>query len=218
MTGIYQIQSKIKPNRIYIGSSINVKYRWQIHLNCLRKNKHHSIKLQRHYNKYGEADLQFSVLLGCPKDGLISNEQFFLDIYKPYFNLCPNAGSKLGSKSSEETKKKISESHKGCVTWNKGKYLSETTKRKMSEVKKGKHLSEETKRRMSECKKGNKNWLKRVFTEETKRKISESKKGKINSKEHRKKISEALKGRRLSESTKQKMSEARINYFKNKLL
>lgn len=52
-SGIYQIQSKIKPERIYIGSTINVKKRESIHLGNLKRNKHHSHKLQRHYNKFG---------------------------------------------------------------------------------------------------------------------------------------------------------------------
>ena len=65
ISGIYKIQSLIKPERIYIGSGCDLKRRRNYHWNDLRKNKHHSILLQRHYNKYGESDLSFSVLLGC---------------------------------------------------------------------------------------------------------------------------------------------------------
>jgi hypothetical protein len=61
---------------------------------------------------------------------------------------------------SEETKKKLSEAHKG-------KTHSEESKRKMSEVNKGKTLSEEHKRKISEAKKG------KTFSEESKRKMSE---------------------------------------------
>ena len=74
LPGIYQIQSKIKPQRIYIGSAINIQKRWWMHLFDLRKNKHSSSKLQRHYDKYGESDLQFSILLGCEKENLIKVE------------------------------------------------------------------------------------------------------------------------------------------------
>lgn len=49
---------------------------------------------------------------------------------------------------SEETRKKMSEAHKGQVPWNKGKHLSEEQKR---------HLSEETRKKLSEAKKG-KHW------------------------------------------------------------
>ena len=39
---------------------------------------------------------------------------------------------------SEETKRKMSESHKGKASWNKGKHLSEEAKCKISEANKGK--------------------------------------------------------------------------------
>lgn len=45
---------------------------------------------------------------------------------------------------TEETKKKMSESHKG-------KIRSEETRKKLSEINKGKHLSEETRKKMSEA-------------------------------------------------------------------
>ena len=77
--------------------------------------------------------------------------------------------SKLhGNDMSEETKKKLSESHKGKISPIKGKHLSEETKHKISEAQKGKTLSDETKRKLSEAAKG------KHHSEETKRKISES--------------------------------------------
>lgn len=66
---------------------------------------------------------------------------------------------------SEETKKKMSEAHKG-------KHLSEEHRRKMSEAHRGKHRSEEIRKRMSEAHKDHK------VSEETKRKVSEAHKGK----------------------------------------
>lgn len=82
---------------------------------------------------------------------------------------------------SKETRKKISESHKG-------KHLSKETKRKLSESlkdsprnNKGKKLpplSEEAKRKISEAMKGNKRYKGKRHSEETKRKISEAMKGK----------------------------------------
>ena len=110
--GIYQIQSRIKPSRIYIGSAVNITKRWAQHLERLRKRIHHSRKLQRHYNKYGESDLMFSMVLTCDREHLIEHEQYFLDTLKPYFNTSPNAYSQLGLKHSEATKKKISEATK----------------------------------------------------------------------------------------------------------
>lgn len=71
ISGIYQIQSKCKPERKYIGSALNIRVRKNIHLYDLRRNKHSSIKLQRHYNKYGQDDLIYSVLMFCDVEDLI---------------------------------------------------------------------------------------------------------------------------------------------------
>lgn len=54
----------------------------------------------------------FSVLLGCDKEDLLKVEQFFLDVYNPWFNIYKTAGSPWGHKKSEETKRKISETEK----------------------------------------------------------------------------------------------------------
>lgn len=81
---------------------------------------------------------------------------------------------------SEETRRKISESHKGRIPWNKGIKC-----KNISETKKGKKLSEE------HCKK-----------------ISEAQKKRFKKPEERKKLSECCKGRKLSEETRRKMSES----------
>jgi hypothetical protein len=127
-----------------------------------------------------------------------------------------------GKTISEETRKKIGESHKGEKNYFYGKHLSEETRKKMSKAQKGekshcfgKPLSEETRKKISEsekgkivksrtvehCKKLSKSLKGRIFTEETRKKMSEAQKGEKShcfgkplSKETRKKISESLKG------------------------
>lgn len=113
ISGIYRIQSKSNPLKMYIGSAIDVKHRKVQHLSALRKNEHTNKKLQNHYNKYGESDLCFSILLKCDKLDLIKNEQSFIDVHKPYFNILQKAGSSLGYKTSNKTKKKQSIAKKG---------------------------------------------------------------------------------------------------------
>ncbi len=105
ISGIYKIQSRIKPERIYIGSAVDMKNRWNLHLYKLKKGVHHSIILQNHYNKYGENDLQFSILeLVMFKEDLIRREQYYIDKIKPEFNICKKAGSSLGTQRTEEQK------------------------------------------------------------------------------------------------------------------
>ena len=174
-SGIYKIQSKIKPDRIYIGSAINISHRWSEHLWQLSKNKHHSIKLQRHYNKYGKNDLMFSILICCDKEDLIITEQFYLDSHKTYFNNYRTADSPLGYKHTEKAKKKMRDYNKriGIKPPSPlGRKLSDETKKKLKEVQMRRWSNPEAHIKASEILK------KRIISEQTRRKHSENKKGK----------------------------------------
>lgn len=50
---IYYIINKETGKR-YVGQTINIKSRKEKHYTALRNNRHHSHKLQRAFNKYGE--------------------------------------------------------------------------------------------------------------------------------------------------------------------
>jgi group I intron endonuclease len=58
---IYRIKSKIN-NKCYIGVCKNFYIRKRTHLQHLNKNNHHSIKLQRAWNKYGSDNFIFEIL------------------------------------------------------------------------------------------------------------------------------------------------------------
>ncbi len=246
ISGIYKIQSIIKPERCYIGSAVNISKRWNYHLSDLRKNKHANNKLQNHFNKYGESDLQFSILIGCDKNNLLPNEQFFIDSYKPWFNINKTAGSNLGMHVSDKTKQKLREINTGKKQSNETieKRRKSTTglKRskewclKISKVHKGKITSDETKHKMSIAKKGKPTWNKGLklapFSDEHKNKISKSlqnknpwNKGLKMSPEFRKNTSEAhkgintwMKGRKLPEETKAKMRISQNKRYEAKRL
>lgn len=108
-SGIYKIQSIIKPERCYIGSAVNINKRWKQHISELKLNNHGNKKIQNHTNKYGIDDLKFYVIENCDNNKLIQREQIFIDALNPYFNICKIAGSCLGIKRSIETCNKISE-------------------------------------------------------------------------------------------------------------
>lgn len=121
--GIYQIINKIN-EKSYIGSSINLKYRKYSHFRELKHGIHHSIVLQRAYNKYGKESFEYMILENCNKEDCIITEQRYLDTLKPEYNICSVAGNCLGRKFSEETKAKMRKAKKGFKH-------SEETKQKM---------------------------------------------------------------------------------------
>jgi group I intron endonuclease len=207
-TGVYQIQSSIKPYRLYIGSSKNIMRRWAKHLQDLRLNKHHSPHLQWHYNKYGEHDLLFSILEHCGAHALINREQHYIDIYNPFFNSCKEAGNTLGYRHTEEAKKKISDAGLGnkytlgIEPWNKGlhgykvKPCSDERREKARINNKGKQAGNRHPRYGKHC------------SDVTKQKISQANIGRVVSPETRDKIRAKLIGRTLPEEQKEKISKS----------
>lgn len=219
ISGIYKIQSKCKPERCYIGSAKNIPHRWKTHLKDLRGVYHKNNKLQNHFNKHGEADFVFSILLGCEISYLIANEQFFIDSYKPWFNIAPKAGSMLGYRFSDSAKENLSRSHLGQKAWNKGLPQSDE-QRIMNGLNKlgnknmlGKHHSEETKKHWSKIRKGKKP------SEETKSKMREAHENRDPGKEQARidKIKISSAERRHTEESKQKMRDSWVVRRLNKI-
>jgi group I intron endonuclease len=152
LSGIYKIQSTIYPERCYIGSAQNIKGRWKLHISELRRNKHRNGRLQNHFNKYGELDLQFSIIVSCDKENLIGYEQFYIDCLNPYFNILKIAGSALGFKHSEETKqylRKINLGHKMTCEQNEKNRIARLGKPGYT---KGRKLTKEHRERIAESK------------------------------------------------------------------
>lgn len=133
ISGVYQILNVVN-GKMYIGSAAFISKRWSWHIQALKRGKHHSILMQRAWNKYGESNFQFTILQIVDVKELIGIEQKWMNASKcanPKFgyNIYPIAGRPLGKKLSEAHKLKIS-------IGGKGKKRSEATKIKMREYHK----------------------------------------------------------------------------------
>ena len=127
-SGVYKITNKIN-NKIYVGSSVNIKARWDDHIKMLTNSRHHNKHLQSSFNKHKLENFDFIILEICNKEELIIKEQFYIDTLKPEYNILKTAGSRLGQKHSDESKAKMSKSQKG-------RKVSEETKKKIGEARK----------------------------------------------------------------------------------
>lgn len=116
---IYSI-CHINSGRRYIGSAVHVKKRWSMHRHLLSIGKHHSIKLQRAWAKYGADAFVFEILEIVPLiEHLVEREQYWIDCYgaagpKTGFNVAPIAGTSLGRKHPPDVRAKMrAKSRKG---------------------------------------------------------------------------------------------------------
>lgn len=121
----------------------------------------------------------------------------------------------LGNKASEETRKKLSEAHKGLTSGMKGKKHTLESKQKMSNSQKGKIISDEQRKRISEA---NKN---KIVSDETKEKLRQSALGRKFTEEHKRKLSEAHKnkpsnnkGKKMTQEQKDKIRNSLKEYWK----
>ncbi len=157
--GIYSITNILNGDR-YIGSTANFYKRKHTHKTLLNQGEHHSIHLQRAWDKYGGINgFSFEVLATCPKEYLEKLEQWFLDKLQPRYNIAITANSQQGIKRSEEYKEKLrqrqlnmpQETRDKIANTLTGRNHSEEARRKVSEFQKGKTKSIESRIKSSEA-------------------------------------------------------------------
>jgi group I intron endonuclease len=130
MSGVYLLHNNVNGKQ-YIGSGFDLSKRFATYYfpSRLTDNRYISNSIL----KYGHGNFSVVILsiVGntnlSKKIDLINEEQIYINLYKPILNLNPTAGSSLGFKHSEESKKLISE-------FRTGKSLSEKTKKRLSEL------------------------------------------------------------------------------------
>jgi group I intron endonuclease len=206
--GIYRIRNIIN-NDDYIGQSIDLYSRKYSHFGRLRNKKHTNPHFQNAFDKYGEENFIFEIILYCEPEELTFYEQKCVNIFDPQYNIrkdctdsnrgiCPSEETKkkmslaqIGKRRSDETKKRMSDSKMGEKNYNFGKPKTDSVKKKMSLSKMGE----------------NNPMYGKTMSEDTKKLISIFNKGKIVSEKTRKLLSKINTGRRHTEETKQKLSE-----------
>jgi group I intron endonuclease len=228
--GIYGIRNIVN-GKWYIGQSVNIHKRKCLHFSFLNRGVHFSKHLQSAYSKYGASSFEFHILEEAPIHMLDIYECAWIDFYKSdkdLFGYNLRSGGQINHRYSQDSKNKMSESHKGKILSEehkrhilesrKGYRHSAETRRKIGESHKGLKLpphSEEWKIKMSAMMKGakNHNFGKR-FSEKICLKFSLSHRGQIVSQETKRKLSDALKGkpwtdaRRKSQINKQHKEES----------
>lgn len=83
VSGVYRISVDLS-HKIYIGSSRDIKNRWDNHIRTLIQGCHSSSHLQRFYNKHKELSVSIEVLETCHPSELKKREQWYLDTLQPF--------------------------------------------------------------------------------------------------------------------------------------
>ena len=114
--GVYMFFN-LKNGNIYVGSSINLARRFRVHISNIGNV---NLPLPLAINKYGPDNFAFLILQFCSapaaddiKKVCLSLEQYFIDLYKPKYNILKLAGSSQGFKHSPDTIAKLKAMHIG---------------------------------------------------------------------------------------------------------
>ena len=142
--GVYKIENLIN-GKVYIGQTKECfQRRYWLHRWELKNGTHKNSYLQKAWNKYGEKNFKFEVIEILPKEEIDNREKFWIKKYKN-LNMCysiqdggqPDKVVEL----SLEMRQKIGELNRQRLL---GSKLSEETKRKMSLSRKNKHQYKKT--------------------------------------------------------------------------
>ena len=167
--GIIYGWCNIKNEKWYIGQTVDEEGRFKRHIyNAI--NKKDNTHFHRAIRKYGLENFVYCILEeNILRDNLNMKEQEWIEYYDSFhsgYNLTLGGGGIKGKSSgmkgkpawnkgkidiySEETKKKMSESHKGIKNYNYNKPRTEETRKKISNANKSRVVTKETRKKNSE--------------------------------------------------------------------
>lgn len=106
--GIYCIENITNQHK-YVGSASSLRTRKNRHFHDLNRQKHHSVYLQRAWNKYGSNNFIFYVLefIDNNDDTLKKVEQKYLDSIRPEYNMSNEAARNKPSLDGLRRREKI---------------------------------------------------------------------------------------------------------------
>ena len=168
--GVYRITNTVK-GKHYVGSSVNIKKRWNQHRRELKSGNHCNKKLQNSWSKHGFDNFEFAIVLLCDHKNVLMYEQDVMNYYSAAasgYNILPVAGTRFGAKMSVEFRKKLSDRLKGRV-------FTEEHRRNLSLSKMGHFVSDDQRAKQSATNKGREvSQITRIKTSETLRGIKKS--------------------------------------------
>ena len=138
--GIYKIVNLIN-GHVYVGQTKEkFQRRYWLHRWKLRNGTHDNSYLQRAWNKYGEDNFSFIVIEVLPIDKIDEREKYWIGYYREnggcYSIQDGGQPENFNQYIRPEVRKVVGEKNRQRLL---GSKLSDETKRKMSESRKGKH-------------------------------------------------------------------------------
>lgn len=201
-SGIYCIRNIVN-DKVYVGSSLQVRRRLHQHASHLKRGVHANTILQHSWVKHGMDVFTFDVLEYCAADVMLEREQHFIDTLRTVapngYNIRKEASSNTGMRHTDETKLRISRA-------GKGRKLSPEHCKLIGDVHRGLVHTDETKAKISATKQGKK--IKFSNPEERARNISKARTGYAMPDSTKAKLSTINKGKAMSVEAREKISAA----------
>ena len=103
-SGVY-LWTNLTNGKSYVGNSVNLARRLAQYYNLSLLTKFRKNSLINKANlKYGYSRFKLEILEYCDNSHVINREQYYIDTFKPEYNILKLAGSNKGFKHSAETK------------------------------------------------------------------------------------------------------------------
>lgn len=117
MITIYSLQNIVN-NKRYVGATRNFEKRQQDHIRLLNKGEHHSWKLQRDYDSFGETSFVFEILEIVDDNLQVQREQFYIDNFDAIKNgYNASCALKIGDRLEKKKRKKYAEVPKTFIVF-----------------------------------------------------------------------------------------------------